>query len=165
MVQDFSWEWLIQGFKIELETHLKPKTVKDYYYHLCYFSRWIQANQKGNPSSISKRDIQEYLHYIATNPAIFSPGNGTHMVVNRDENSRWHHYFPLKRFFTWALEEGYLKQNPIDGIILRPPDAAPIEPYKPEHINTFFKILEHQWRTAKTSRQKMMAARNRSVLS
>ena len=102
---------------------------------------------------------------MATNPAIFSTGNGTNMTVPRDENSRWHHYFPLKRFFTWAQKEGYLEQNPVDEIILRLPDAAPIEPYKPEHISTFFKILENEWRASTTSRQKMLAARNRAVLS
>jgi site-specific recombinase XerD len=165
MAQEITWEWLIQGFKIELETQLKPKTVRDYTSHVSYFSRWVQQNQKGNPSSISKRDIQEFLHYIATNPAVFSPGNGTQMTVPRDENSRWHHYFPLKRFFTWAQSEGYLQQNPVEGIILRPPPAAPVEPYRREHINTYFEILENDWRTATTSRQKMLAARNRAVLS
>jgi len=165
MVQNVSWEWLIQGFKIELETQLKPKTVKDYCGHISYFARWAQTSQKGYPCSILKRDIQEFLHYVATNPAIFSTGNGTNMTVPRDENSRWHHYFPLKRFFTWAQKEGYLEQNPVDGIILRLPDAAPIEPYKPEHISTFLKILENEWRASTTSRQKMLAARNRAVLS
>ena len=58
-----------------------------------------------------------------------------------------------------------MQQNPVDEIILRPPDAAPIEPYKPEHIGIFFKILEHEWRGAITPRQKMLAARNRAVLS
>lgn len=96
MVQNISWEWLAQGFKIELETQLKPKTVKDYCGHISYFARWVQTSQKGCPCSILKRDIQEFLHYVATNPAIFSTGNGTNMTVPRDENSRWHHYFPLK---------------------------------------------------------------------
>jgi len=165
MVQNVSWEWLIQGFKFELETKLKPKTVKDYCNHISYFARWAQANNKGDPCSITKRDIQEFLHYIASNPAIFSAGNGTKRVVQRDENSRWHHYFPLKRFFTWALNERYIDQDPVDGIILRPSDAAPIEPYKSEHIGTFLRVLEHDWRVATTSRQKMLAARNRAVLS
>jgi integrase/recombinase XerD len=165
MVQSVTWEWLIQGFKIDLETQVKPKTVKDYCNHVSYFSRWVQENQKGDPPSILKRDIQEYLHYIANNPAIFSPGNGTQMTVPRDEKSRWYHYFPLKRFFTWAVNEGFLERNPVDGIILKPPDAALIEPYKPEHIATFFKILDNDWRTATTPRQKMLAARNRAVLS
>ena len=28
MVQNDSWEWLLTGFKIDLETQVKPKTVK-----------------------------------------------------------------------------------------------------------------------------------------
>ena len=63
--------------------------------------------------------------------------NGAKRQIQRDENSRWHHYLPLKRFFAWAVNEGYLEQNPIDSIVLKPPDAAPIEPYKPEHIDAF----------------------------
>jgi site-specific recombinase XerD len=125
MVKNNSWEWLIQGFKIELETQVKPKTVKDYCSHISYFVRWIQVNNKGYPNSISKRYIQEFLHYVASAPATFTTGNGTLRLVQRDENSRWHHYFPLKRFFTWAFNEGYLEQNPIDDITLKPPDAAP----------------------------------------
>lgn len=67
-------------------------------------------------------------------------------MFERDANSRWHHYFPLKRFFAWAVGEGYLKQNPIDTIVLKPPKAAPIEPYGAEHIGTFLKILEYEWK-------------------
>ncbi len=165
MVQNISWDWLAQGFKIELETQLKPKTVKDYCNHVYYFAHWAEERQKNDPCSILKRDMQEYLHYIATNPAVFSPGYGITMTVPRSENSRWHHYFPLKRFFTWAKKEGYIEQNPLDNIILRPPDAVPVEPYRPEHISTFYKILEQQWRDAATSRQKMLAARNSAILS
>ena len=88
MAQNASWEWLLRGFKIDLETQLKPKTVKDCCDHVSYFARWVQ----------------------------------------RDENSRWHHYFPLKRFFAWAVNEGYLEQNPTDGIVLKLPKTAPIDP-------------------------------------
>lgn len=72
MVQNISWEWLVQGFKIELETQLKPKTVKDYCNHVSYFARWAQANQKDKPRFILKRDIQEFLHYVATKDKPFA---------------------------------------------------------------------------------------------
>ena len=164
MVKNVSWEWLIQGFKIELETQLKPKTVKDYCDHISYFARWSQDNNKGDLGFITKRDIQEFLHYVASTPAIFSTGNGTKRIIQRDENSRWHHYFPLKRFFTWAFTERYVEQNPVDGIALRPPDAAPVEPYTLEHIHAFVKVLDHDWHVAKTTRQRMLVARDRAVL-
>jgi integrase/recombinase XerD len=60
--------------------------------------------------------------------------------------------------------EEYFENNPIATIILKPPKAAIIEPYKPEHIDAFLKILDYQWQTATTLRQKMLAARNKAVL-
>jgi len=164
MVQNISWEWLLAGFKIDLETQVKPRTAKDYCEHISYFTRWARDNNKGDSCSITKRDIQEFLHFVASTPAIFVTSNGTERRIQRDENSRWHHYYPLKRFFTWAVKEGYQEQNPIDGIALKPPKAAPIEPYKPEHIDAFVKVLDYDWQTAATTRQKMLAARDRAVL-
>jgi site-specific recombinase XerD len=165
MVQNASWEWLLRGFEIDLETQLKPKTLKDYCDHVSYFARWARDNNKKDPGCITKRDIQDFLHFVASTPAIFVTGNGAKRQIQRDQNSRWHHYFPLKRFFTWAVNEGYLEQNPIDGIVLKPPTAAPIEPYKPEHMDAFVRVLDHDWQMATTTRQKMLAARDRAVLS
>lgn len=48
--------------------------------------------------------------------------------------------------------------------MLKPPKAAPIEPYKPEHIDAFVKVLDHDWQTASTSRQKILAVRDKAVL-
>ena len=165
MVQNDSWKWLITGFKIDLETQVKPKTAQGYCDHVSYFARWVENNDKGVPGSITKRDLQEFLHYVASTPAIFTTGNGAKRIIQRDENSRWHHYFPLKRFFAWATAEGYLSQNPIDTIILKPPKAAPIEPYRAEHIDAFLKILEYEWKNATTTLQKMLAARNKAIIS
>lgn len=164
MVQNGSWQWLLEGFKIDLETQVKRRTVKDYCDHVSYFARWAQGSDRKNPGCITKRDIQDFLHFVASTPAIFTTGSGAKRQVQRDQNSRWHHYFPLKRFFTWAVNEGYLEQNPTNGIMLKPPKAAPIEPYKPEHIDAFVKVLDYDWQTAATTRQKMLAARDRAVL-
>jgi integrase/recombinase XerD len=164
MVQNVSWQWLLEGFKIDLETQVKPRTVKDYCDHVSYFARWARDSNKKDLNCITKRDIQEFLHFVASTPATFATGNGAKRQVQRDQDSRWHHYFPLKRFFTWAVNEGYLEQNPIDGIVLKPPKAAPIEPYKPEHMEAFVRVLDHDWQVATTTRQKMLAARDRAVL-
>jgi hypothetical protein len=42
MAEKGSWEWLIQGFRIDLETQVKLRTVKDYCDHVYYFARWNQ---------------------------------------------------------------------------------------------------------------------------
>lgn len=158
MIQEGSWEWLTQGFRIDLETQVKPRTVKNYCDHVYYFVRWNQRNNKRDPHSVTKRDVQEVLHFVASTPAIFAPGNGAKRQIQRDENSRWHHYLPLKRFFDWAANDGYLGQNPTNGITLKRPEAAPIEPYKPEHIDAFIRLLDRDWQVASTARQKMLAA-------
>jgi len=164
MVQNNLWEWLREGFKIDLETQVKPRTVKDYCDHVSYFIRWAQGNGKTDPHSITKRDLQEFFHFVASTPAIFVAGNGSERQIQRNGNSRWHHYFPLKRFFRWAVNEGYLEQSPISGIILKPPKPAPIEPYEPQHMKAFAKVLDQDWQVATTTRQKMLAARDKAVL-
>ena len=63
-----------------------------------------------------------------------------------------------------AFNEGYLEQNPIDDITLKPPDTAPIEPYTADQIHAFVKVLDHDWQVAATTRQKMLAARDKAVI-
>jgi site-specific recombinase XerD len=160
-----SWEWLLEGFRFDLETQVKRRTVEYYYSHVSYFVRWCQNDGKiANPRYVTKHDVQSFLHYIASNPAAVVAGNGTIRKIPRNEASRWHYYIPLKRFFSWSVSEGYLKQNPMDGIVLKRPKPPPIEPYKPEHIECFLKILGHDWQVASTKRQRMLAARDQAVL-
>jgi len=40
-------------------------------------------------------------------------------------------------------------------MVLKAPQPAPIEPYRPEHINRILKVLDYDWQIAKTQRQKM----------
>ena len=124
MVQNDSWEWLLAGFKIDLETQVKAKTVKDYCYQVSYFARWAENNDKGTPNSITKRDIQEFLHYVASTPAVFTTANGARRMIQRDENSRWHHYFPLKRFFNWAVDEGASSAKPDRRYRVKAPESC-----------------------------------------
>ena len=49
------------------------------------------------------------------------------------------------------------------GLVLKAPQPAPIEPYRPEHIDSILKVLDYDWQIAETQRQKMLAARNRAI--
>ena len=53
----------------------------------------------------------------------------------------------------------------MDGIFLKAPKNPLIEPYRPEHIDRMLEVLEHDWQIAKTPCQRMLAARDRAVLS
>ncbi len=165
MVQDDKWKWLLEGFNFDLATAVKPKTVEYYCDHARLFVRWTQRQgQVPDPELITKRDIQRFLLYLVetTEPSVVANGAVRHF--HRTDRTRWHYYRCLKRFFSWAVAEGYVKHSPMDGIDLKPPKAPPIEPYSPEQVGLFLKVLDHRWQTASTARQKMLAARDMAVL-
>jgi site-specific recombinase XerD len=165
MVQNGSWEWLLEGFKFDLETEVKPRTVEYYYDHARLFVRWAQNRGRiANPHFVNKRDIQNFLYHLTQATEISVGGNCALRQVRRTDASRWHYYRGLKRFFEWAVREGCLPSNPVDGIKLKPPKSPPIEPWRPEQIDRMFQVLEHDWRVARTARQKMLAARDNAVL-
>ena len=158
-------EWLLEGFRYELEATTKPKTVDYYYGHARRFFVWAQS--AGIPSdirSIAKHDIQAFFPHLLTTTETAEGGNGSRRRIKRTERTRWPYYHSLKRLFAWAVNEGYLEQNPLDGINLKPPQDTPVEPYRPEHIQRMIDVLDHDWKIARTPRQKMLAARDKAVL-
>jgi len=66
MVQEgISTEWLLKGFKYELESTARPRTVEYYCGEIQRFLRW--ANAVGVPSDIrliTKYHIQVFFHYL-----------------------------------------------------------------------------------------------------
>jgi site-specific recombinase XerD len=165
MVQNTSWEWLLEGFKFDLETQVKRKTVEYYYDHARLFVRWVQSEGRvSEPYLLTKRDIQVFLHHITQDPQTLIVGNGAVQQVYRTDCARWPYYRAIKRFFSWAVQEGYLKCNPLDGIVIRAPKPRPVEPYHTEHIEKMLSVLDYDWKIAKTSRQKMLAARDKVIL-
>ena len=161
MVQaQISLEWLLEGFKYDLESTTRPKTVKYYCGEISHFLRWADAT--GVPSDIrllTKHHIQAFFYYLATTHI----GNGSAREPAAVERLRWPYYRALRQFFGWAVKEGYLQNNPMDNIVVKRPQPAPIEPYRPEHINRILKVLDYDWQTSKTQRQKMLAVWNRAI--
>jgi hypothetical protein len=48
-------------------------------------------------------------------------------------------------------------------MVLKAHQLAPIEPYRPEHINRILKILDYDWQIAKTQRQKMLKCQSEGL--
>lgn len=150
-------EWLLHGFSYELQATTKPQTANYYCGEVSRFLRW--ARTSGVPQDIrliTKHDVYAFFHYLAIGSAGSEP--------NSVERRRWPYYRALRRFFDWAVKEGYLERSPMDGIKLKAPQAAPIEPYRQEHIQQMLNVLDHHWRVAATHRQKMLAARAKAML-
>jgi|GEM_PF-2049901 len=159
-------EWLLEGFKYELGSIRNPQTLTYYYRHLRRFLNWAKGS--GIPQEvdlIDKRHIQAFFYHLLNDTELVVGGNGACRTVNRTSRSIWPYYRSLKRFFGWAEKEGYLKHNPISSLELKCPPHRPVEPWQPEHIRQMFKVLDHSWKTARTIRQRMLAARNHAVVS
>lgn len=159
-----SWRWLLEGFRYELEAQVRPRTVDYYYDHARIFVRWVEKTAIAEPRLLTKRDINNFFHHITTNSHHAKHNNGAGEEARRAESLRFHYYRGLKRFFSWLITEGYLEHNPLDGIVFKPPKDPPIEPYQREHKKKFLAVLDHDWKVAKTPRQRMLAARDKAIV-
>lgn len=165
MVQkDGNWQWLLEGFKFELEARVNPKTVEYYYDHARIFVRWLETTGIKEPRLLTKRDIHGFFHYIVNDSPTAKRNNSVGAEAHHAESLRFHYYRGIKRFCLWLMEEGYISHNPLDGIVFRAPKDPPIEPYKQEHKEKFLSIVDYDWKVAKTPRQKMLAARDKGVV-
>ena len=159
-------QWLLDGFRYDLGSTRDPQTLAYYCGHLRRFLNWTEAS--GHPQDahlINKRHIQAFFYHLLQEKEVVVSGNGARRKVERTDRSLWPYYRSLKRFFGWAVKEGYLDQNPMDGVELKRPRDLPIEPWRPEHIDRMFEVLHHDSKAATTPRQRMLASRDHSVLS
>lgn len=160
MQEQTNLEWLLEGFKYDLELTVRPKTVKYYCGETWRFLQWAQATYAVTDIKLlAKKHIQAFFHHLATD----YQSNGLEKEPAEIERLRWPYYRALRRFFDWAVTEGYLQSNPMKDIVLNAPPPTPIEPYRPEHIVLILKVLDYDWKIAGTQRQKMLAARNRAI--
>lgn len=152
-------EWLLEGFRYDLGATCAPQTLAYYCGHLQRFLRWAKA--AGVPEEahlIDKRHIQAFSYHLFEETETVVGGNGSHRKIKRSQRSRWPYYRSLKRFFGWAMKEGYLSRSPMEGVELRRLKDRPIEPWRPEQIDRMFQVLNHDWKVARTPRQRMLAA-------
>ena len=159
------WQWLLEGFKYELEAEVRPRTVEYYYDHARIFVRWAESAAIAEPRLLTKRDINSFFHYITNNCHSATRNSGVGEKARHDESLRYHYYRGLKRFFSWLATEGYVEHNPLGSMVFRPPKDSPIEPYQREHKEKFLAVLDHDWKVARTPRQRMLAARDKAIVS
>ena len=158
-------EWLLNGFRYELGSMLDPQTVDYYCGHVRRFVKWTEvAGLPKEARLIAKRHILSFFYHLLQETRIATGSNGAWRKVNRTEDSRWPYYRSLKRFFGWCVKEGYLSHSPMDGIEIKSSKNRPIDPWRPEHIDRMFQVLEHDWKVAKTPCQRMLAARDQAVV-
>ncbi len=147
-----------------MEVSSRPKTVEFYCGNVQRFLSWAEAAGIRDIRLISRHHIQAFFHHLLQERTVARGGNGSSRPLHRTERTRWPYYVSLRRFFRWAINEGYVEHDPLDGIYLKRPKDPPIEPYSPEQIARMLSVLDLRWKSAKTVCQKMLAARDRAVL-
>jgi site-specific recombinase XerD len=160
-----NWQWLLEGFKFDPETQVRPRTV-EYCYDLArIFVKWVESSGISSPELLSRRDINGFFHYITQESPTARKSNNSGEWAHRAESLRFHYYRGIKRFCGWMESERHIEQDPLSGIVFRSPKDAPIEPYNQDHIEKLFAVLDFDWKVAKTQRQKMLAARDKAIIS
>ena len=137
-----NWQWLLEGFKCELEAQVRPKTVEYYCDHARICVRWVETTSITEPRLVTKRHIHGFFHYIVNNSPTSKRDNSAGAEAHHAESLRFHYYRGIKKFCLWLMEEGYMERNPLDGIIFRAPKDPPIEPHKQEHKGKFLAVVD-----------------------
>jgi site-specific recombinase XerD len=165
MVQPTTWKYVLEGFRFDLEAGLKPATLDYYCTHCRIFSLWVEdACKATGPHLVTKHIVQAFFHHLAQRTGTNTSGAKLLSPSCSVERARWPYYRSLKRFFSWAVSEGLVDNNPLDGIALKQPQPTPVEPYRREHIDKMLAVTDYDWKVATTNRQRMLAARNRALL-
>jgi hypothetical protein len=94
------WQWLLEGFKYELEAQVRPNMVEYYCDHVRIFVRWVENTGITEPRLLTKRDVHSFFHHIITNSQRAKRNNGAGEEARHTESLRFHYYRGLKRFFS-----------------------------------------------------------------
>jgi len=139
---------LVQGFIFSLGAEGKtPLTVHYYQGNLRRFL-WY-ANEHDWPSDSSSIDawkIREFLAYASTARNRWgTTGNGSENCREPSKTGGWRYYRTLRAFFNWAVSEGFLRENPLSNIKVRPPKEQPVEPYTRDELRRLIAVCDRDF--------------------
>jgi site-specific recombinase XerD len=103
---------LIEGFRLSCQTEGKsPKTTEWYSTFLHRFHRFLSLRDNITAiENISRQQIRAFIHYLQTEvktPHKHNPLSGATIQG---------YVRTLKAFFSWAVREGYIENNPMTGV-------------------------------------------------
>ncbi len=104
--------------------------------------------------------LREFLAWISSRTYEHTAGNGAHITRRSKPSCAWPYFRALRRFFNWAVEEGYLDTSPLAGIHFKPPPQPRIEPYTPDAIKRLLAVCERDIRTG----GRFVGLRNRAMI-
>jgi site-specific recombinase XerD len=155
---------LIKGFVLTKQTEDKsPRTVKYYQENLRRFLWYAEKeNWPDDIRLLNEWHIREFFGYVATEKHRWGvTGNGSETSRHKVSHGTVHHYYrALSCFFTWAMGEGFVKENPLAKIKVAKPKAKVVRPYTTEEIKRMLAVCEYDY----SHNAKFLGSRNQAII-
>ena len=154
---------LVQGFIFTIKTEGKAHSTIDFLEGNLRRFLWYNV-EHGWPDDIHAVDawkIREFLSYAGTARCRWGiAGNGSESSRNPSTTNGWRYYRTLRRFFNWTVAEGFLVENPLSKINMKPPKEKPVQPYVPEEIGKLVAVCDYDIKNG----SRFLGARNKAII-
>lgn len=152
----------VDGFLFSLTAEGKANRTIEYYEGcLRHFLAYAQtSNWSGRIEDIDSHKVRQFLTWVSTRTLTHQGGNGAQMVRKAKASTARPYYKTLRRFFNWAIQEGFVDSNPLSSIHFKSPAEAPVEGYTQEEVQHLLAVCDLDIRTG----ARFTGIRNKAML-
>ena len=155
---------LVTGFVLTQRTDGKSARTVEYYEGNLKRFLWY-AHTKGWPDDarrLTEWHIREFLGYVASATNRWGvEGNGAESRWRQASHSTVHHYFSvLRAFFSWCVNEGFLRETPVARVKVSTPKLQVIKPYSREEIGKMLAVCDWDYQ----HNARFLGSRNRAII-
>lgn len=155
---------LVAGFVLIKRTEGKsPRTVEYYQDNLRRFL-WYAGRQgwSDDVRFLTEWQIREFLGYVGTETHRWGlEGNGSETSQRNASHSTIRHYFVvLSCFFNWAVEEGFVEENPMAKIKVAKSKPKVVVPFSREDISRMLAVYDYDYE----HNAKVLGSRNQAII-
>jgi len=135
---------LVEGFLFSLQADGRAPRTHEYYQKLLRHLLKYASNQNwlDRADLVDTARVRQFLSWISTRTYEYTTGNGSTRLAKPNSSASWPYYKALRRLFNWAVEEGFLNENPTGSIHYKAPRSAPIQPYTLDELKRLLSICE-----------------------
>ena len=154
---------LVQGFIFSLTAEGKAPSTIQYYQGNLHRFLWYAKEQgwPNDPRAIDAWKVREFLVYAGTARNRWgATGNGSENCRGPSKTGGWRYYRTLRRFFNWAVSEGFVEKSPLSNIKPEPPKEQPVEPYTQEEMRRLVAVCDCDF----SNGNKFLASRNKAII-
>ena len=154
---------LVEGFVLSLAAEGKAPTTVNYYQGNLHRFLWYAKEHEwpDDPRAINAWKVREFLAYAGTARNRWgATGNGSENCRGPSKTGGWRYYRTLRRFFNWAVSEGFVEKTPLSNIKPEPPKEQPVEPYSQEEMRKLIAVCDRDFADG----DKFLGSRNKAII-